>query len=442
MNTGVPKLLNTIGNKLSETSTIKIFMFIAVLVSIILSIVFLTIAIRNKYNMSTPDNIKRKRDAQVADLETRWTGITQSKNGIDTTMSTIPDDQRLLINTNVLSTRLTGFLGPYSNGVFDEDAATRLALSAGSRCLVIDIDRETGGSEPKLIYRDGWGIKQSLNMASLEKVAKSIAGRAFKASNDSVPPKLASNPLFVVLYISNAPDAATQPLEYVRFLGKIAEALQPIRDLIVGQTPQGDFRRQALESQIFFQPYSIFSNKIIVLCNADTTPFRRLNSLGLSGEIGPRQDLDLFVHARLFSKQSPSNLGITSSPTSSTNPAAFITTPDYWLTIPPDRLADAQSQTKKAWTLVMQNVSTEKPAITSEQLTRLTTQYGVQSIPFTIFDDKSYTDIFTGKGAIFEKQAWAIKPELLRFIPPKPIVVQKASPQTNANGGFIVSPSL
>jgi hypothetical protein len=50
--------------------------------------------------------------------------------------------------------------------------------------------------------------------------------------------------------------------------------------------------------------------------------------------------------------------------------------------------------------------------------------------------------MFTGKGAVFEKQAWTIKPELLRFIPPKPIVVQKASPQTNANGGFIVSPSL
>lgn len=440
MNTGGIGIGATIGNKLAENR--KSFMFVAILIAVILCIVFLTIAIRNKYNTSTPDNIKRIRDAQIAELEPRWTGITQGKNGIDVAMSTIPDDQRLLINTTVLSTRLTGFLGPYSNGVFDEDAATRLALSAGSRCLVIDIDRESGGLEPKLVYRDGWGIKQSLNMASLEKVAKSIAGRAFKVSNDSVPPKLASDPLLVVLYISSAPDAATQPLEYVRFLGKIAEALQPIRDLIVGQTPQGDFRRQALESQLFFQPSSIFSNRVIVLCNADTSPFRRLTSLGLSGEIGARQDLDLLVHARLYSKQSPSNLGITGSPTSSTNPAAYITTPDYWLNIPPDRLADAQSQTKKAWTLVMQNVASEKSSLTSDQLAKLTTQYGVQAIPFTIFDKKEYTDIFTGKGAIFDKQSWSVKPELLRFIPPKPIVIQKASPQTNANGGFIVSPSL
>lgn len=425
---------------MNDTTSFYIKLFF--LAAIVISITVLLMTFRSSYKLSTPDNIKRIQMSQLADLEVRWTGITQKRQGLDAAFSAIPQDQRLLINASVLATRLTGYLGPYDNGVFDEDDATRIALSSGARCLVLEIDRETGGYEPKLIYRDGWGIKQSLNMGSLEKVARSIAGRAFKASNDSVPPAVANDPLLVALYFVSTPDPASQPVEYVRFLGKVAEQLQPLKDLIVGLTPQGDFRRQALESQLFFQPYSVFSSRIIMLCNADTTPFRRLSALGLAGELGARQDLDLLVHARLYSKESPSGLGITSAPTGTSAAAAVITTPDYWLTTPPDRLADSQSQTKKSWCLVMPPVAAEKNKYDAEKLKKLFAQFGVHAVPFCIFDTQPNTDLFTGKGAIYDKHSWAAKPELLRFIPPKPIVVQKPSKQLNANGGSIISPSL
>lgn len=416
-----------------------------VVFSLIGIVVYLCIlAFKNSRYTATPDNIKRIQTQQQGLLEPLWTGITARKKGLDQVAldERLPQDQNLLINSAVLATRLTGYLGPYDSGVFDEDTATRLALSSGARCLVLEIDREVGSNEPKLIYRDAWGIKQSLNTGSIEKVAKSIAGRAFVASNDSVPASVANDPLILVLYFVSAPDAATAPRDYLRFLGKVAAQLQPLRNLIAGQTPQGDFRRQAQESQLFFQQTSVFKGRVLVLCNADTSGFRRLSALGLAGELGSGQDLDLFVHARLYAQESPSNLGISSAPTSTSGAAAVITSPGYWLYMPPDRLAQAQVLTKKAWTLVMPPVASDKGVYTKENLTQLYTQFGVHAVPFTLFDSKTTTDLFVGKGAHFDTAAWRIKPELIRFIPPKPIVGLKASPQTNAAGGFVSSPKL
>jgi hypothetical protein len=421
------------------------FLTRALVLLIAVVLVYLAVlAIRNSRSLATPDNIKRIQTQQQALLEPVWTGITAGKKGLQDVARDVklPNDQNLLINTAVFSTRLTGYLGPYTSGVYDEDVATRLALSSGSRCLILEIDREVGSNEPKLIYRDAWGIKQSLNTGSIEKIAKSIAGRAFSASSDSVPAAVANDPLFVVLYFVSAPNPAKEPRDYIRFLGKVAQQLQPLKDRLVGQTPQGDFRRQALESQLFFQPTSVFKGRILMLCNADTTGFRRLSALGLAGEIGSNQDLDLFVHARLYAQESPSDLGISTQPSSTSAPAAIITTPGYWFYMPPDRLSQAQTQTKKTWTLVMPPVASEKVLYTKDNLTQLYTQFGVHAIPFTLFDQKNVTDLFVGKGAVFNTRSWSVKPDLLRFIPPKPIVGLKPSPQTNAAGGFLSSPKL
>jgi len=417
-----------------------------VLILVILVIVGLYFLIEatiiNYRNLNSPDTIKRIKDDQIAMLSTRWTGITQNKQGLTPTFSEIPDNQRLLINTSVLTTRLVGYSGPYTSGVFDEDNATRIAISSGARCLILEIGRETNSLEPMLIYRDSWGIKQSLNMGSIQRVAKSIAGRAFTTSNDAVPPALANDPLFIVLYFASAPNMGNKPANYVRFLAKVAEQLAPLKGLLVAQTPAGDFRRQALESQLFFQPYTTFSKRIIMLTNADTSAFRNLAGLGLSGEIGPSGDLDLMIHSRLYSKESPSPLGISTTPTNSQSPAAVITTPNYWLQIPPDRFVDAQSQTKRAWTLVMDPISDDANSISQENLDSILVKYGVQSTPLVLFDNKTNTDIFTGPNRPYSKSAWSVKPELLRFIPPKVIIVQKPIPSTNSGGGALVAPSI
>ena len=396
----------------------------------------------NWSNIASPGNIITIQKAQENTLETRWSGLSQIKQGLDSQISKIPSEQQLLINMRVFSTRLTGFLGPYNSGVFGEDAATRIALSTGSRCLILEIDYENHNYEPKLIYRDGWGMKQSLNTGSIERVAKSIASHAFNPSNNGVPPSIAQDPLFVVLYFVRTPSQGSQPQEYMRYLGAVAEQLKPLQNHLLGQTPQGDYRRQALESQLFFTDYHVFQNKIILLTNADTTGFRRLQSLGLAGELGIRQDLDFITNVRLYGRESPSQFGITGSPSSSIKPAAVITSPGYWKSTPSDRIAGAVELTKEAWTIVMGPISSPTNQPDNSTLDTLFNTYGIQCIPTTIISDTSNTNLFTGPGKSFSTSSWSTKPELIRYIPPKPIAIQHPYPQANSGGGTVVSPKL
>jgi len=419
------------------------------ILKIILACVAIYILIRlfksiynNWNNISSPGNIVAIRKSQNDILEAQWGGKLQMRQGLQASFVNVPQPQQLLINTAVLSTRLTGFLGPFSAGVFDEDNATRLALTTGSRCLVLEIDYENNTYAPKLIYRDGWGSKQSLNTGNIATVAASIAARAFKPDNNGAPASVASDPLILVLYFVRAPNKSSEPVEYIKFLGSVAEQLAPINDLILAQTPQGDFRRQALESQLFYTSYTAFQNKIIVLTNADTTVFRNLKNFGLSGEIGIKQDLDFMVNARLYSRESPSPFGITGSPNSTIKPAAVITSSTYWTMTPTDRTESAVQSTKEAWTLVMTPVSSSTNQINDKDMNSLLTTYGVNSIPISLFSDPKTTDIFTGKGKPFNTTSWVAKPNLIHYVPPVPIPIAKAFPQSNSGGGAIVSPKL
>jgi hypothetical protein len=412
-----------------------IYTTITVIVSLCIIGFFIYFIIKNYNTLPTPATIEDTKRKQIAMLEPQWTGITQSKKGIQHSMSSIPVDEKLLINTNVMSTRLAGYLGPYTSGVFDETTATRLALNSGARCLIVEIDYlENDPKTPRLIYRDSGEEKQSLNEGSLEIVAQNIAGRAFNPASDSVPPNVANDPLILVLYFRRALKYEVGSEGYMEYMGKVAKQLESLKPHLLGMTPQGDFRKQQLESQLFFTELSVFSNKIICLTNADLSPFKRMN-------VESSKNLDLMVHARIYSRESPSPFN-SSSPETSVNPAAVLTTPSYWLTTPPDRLADSVSKTKQAWTLVMQPAATESNSVKKENLTKLLTTYGVHSVPFCIFDSKDVVDSFVGKDAPYKISSWSVKNQNIRFIPPKPIAVQKPSPLTNSGGGFVVSPSL
>jgi hypothetical protein len=399
--------------------------------------------IGNKTNSTaTPANISSTITTQKILLDKRLIGVTQGKKGLSTAFANVPEDQRRLINTSVLGVRLMGTLGSFEKPVFKEDDAVRYALASGARCLILEIDREENSFEPKLIYRDTYGYKQSLNTGSIELVARNLAGRAFTPSSDGTPSNVARDPLILVLYFVSTPSPSETPKDYVRFLAKVAAALQPIAPLVLGQTPQGDFRRQAQESQLFYQPISVLEGRMIVLTNADTTPFRILRDIGLAGEIDAKSDLDLLCHARLYSKESPSNFGITGVPADTKQPAAVITSFNYWLQTPPDRLQDAVSQTKKAWTLVMAPVAYQGTPPNKDQLSLLLTRYGVQCVPIVLFDEDPKFDLFCGTKGTYRTASWIAKPQLIRFIPPKPIPINKPMPQADAGGGAMRTPAF
>jgi hypothetical protein len=423
--------------KFKPTSTFQwILNIVFFLVCVGLIIYFSIRAYTTSKNLSSPDNIRQIREQQLQILDKQWPSSIRKENINDSSVQ-IAQEERMLINMNVLSTRLLGYMGPFDSGVFDEDNATRIALSTGARCLVLEIGREQGGSEPLLIYRDGLGYAKSLNYGNISKVAESIAGRAFKATNEGVPVNLENDPLILVLYFTDAPSPSESPKEYIRFLSKVAKQLQPIKSRLLGNTPDGNFYRQKQESQLFYKDVSLFRGRIILLSNADTTAFRQLEQHGLRGEIDSSGDLDFIVHVRLYTKEGNSGLGITSVPSTSENPAAIITTPSYWLNIPPERLSESQAQTKRSWTLVMHNAADNSNSISNEDLKTLLQKYGVHSVPFSIFLPQTNLQTFVGKSAPFEKATWNVKLPLLRFVPPRPIPIAKPDPRTNSGGGVV-----
>lgn len=332
--------------------------------------------IENRKYIRSPENQARIRTERLQELNA-LAGTFNSKQPVMSALQSagVPAPQQLLINTAVQGVRLAGYLGPYSYGVFDEDNGVRLALATGARCLILEIDHLENSSEPVLLYRAG-GLVYSMNTGSIAKVAKSIAARAFRVDGDGTPDRLVNDPLIVVTYLARAPPVTQDPRAYIKYLGKIAQQLQPLTPHLLGMTPQGDFRRQTNESQLFFYPPSMYNRKIIHLTNADTSMMRNLAAYNIKGSIGPDQDLDLMVHARLYAKESPCPLGITSFPTEQKTPAAVLTTPIYWLTIPPERVQQAINDTKKAWTLVME-VTPDQDTLTAEKLLSLYKTYGV-----------------------------------------------------------------
>lgn len=419
---------------IESTWQTKLGFILLIIISVGLISYFITVS--NK--TATPSNISRILMSQKADLESRYLGVSLKRTGLSEAWNRISADQQLLININMLSTRLTGYMGPFMDGVFSVDDAVRIAMTAGSRCMILEIDT-LDDVEPVLTFRDTNNYVRALNKGSIREAASSIAGRAFNPNSDSVPPRLVNSPFILVLYFRKVPDMYKSAREYLTFLGKVAQQLQPLNTALLGATPQGEFRRQGNESQLFFMPTEILQNKVIVLCNVDTSMFRRKSEFGLSS-LPADNDLDILVHCRLYSRESPSGLGATTGPRSTTEPAAVITTPGYWINTPPDRIPEAVESTKRAFTIVM-TPDAEKE-ISKETLDKLLTQYGVNAVPFVLFEDAKKTDAWIGKSGHYENAGIRAKGDRLRFIPPKPILVLKQNPATNSGGGAIVAPSL
>ncbi len=222
-------------------------------------------------------------------------------------------------------------------------------------------------------------------------------------------------------------------------MAKVARALAPYKNNFLTQTPQGDFRNQSLESQIAFLPWAALENQMILITNADTTPFRSLDRLGIVG-LTQDDNLDTIINARVYTKEVKVNFGITTTPLANVKASFVLTTPDYFLNVPPERKADAIEGTKSQFTICMSH--DPEFALSPENLSRLYTEFGVHSIPYCHFSPTKVTDQWLGQGKIYEKSAYVLKEEPLRFIPPSPHILKKASPKTNSLGGMLVAPKL
>jgi hypothetical protein len=346
--------------------------------------------------------------------------VENNRQDYKSVLRDIPADEQALSNFYVLGCRLTGYIGPQEmNGIFATKEATLLALRAGARVLVLDIDYlEKEKTIPRLVCRNRAGYLLSNNTGAISDVADAIA--EFKARSFSP-----SDPIIVVLNVLRLP-GETKSAESLTFMENIARGLGSIMPHVLRQTPKGTYYGRRMEDVLFRQKITDFDNKVIILTNADTTGFR---SPPQTYTVNVKANLDNLVHARIYSNKSGEvETGIIVG--------ARMDTPIFYTDLPDDRRKTYSDAAMKEFTIAMtDDAMPELP--TTGRLDALR-QLGVQCIPVNIFAAcaaATTAPIYSEK--YFKSTSYIVKDATLRYKEDKVITVAAPSPSQNTNGGRI-----
>ena len=293
---------------------------------------------------------------------------------VDTQVSS---DNYTLLNVQPLTIKQAGFLGPIQAGVFD-DSATANSLRAGFRSFIFQIDfmdtQKDGFAKPEmptLVYRGDDGSLLSKNSADINAVAQAMANIAFRPEVPNY-----TEPVIIYLHILRAPNPNNSADEYQTFLSRIASSLNPLAPYHLGMTPLGTFNRQKQESILVNSPLKTFQGQVIVLCNADTSIFRK-------SKVNPADDLDFWVNLRVY-LNSNELLGITQMPPSGVTPYAVVTKMSSLLALS-EQQATAFASASKTQFIIALPSQMENP--TAEKLDILLHKLGVNMVPLDIYSD-------------------------------------------------------
>ena len=395
--------------------------------------------VRARTTASNPNNIATIKDQQMSIFDSKFATEYRDKKSLRSTLQTqqVSDREDCLINFQPLTVIHPGYLGPAMNGVYDEKQAVSAVIRMGARCFVMPIDyhdRDTvpeafpPANVPCLLYRDAGDTIRSLNGGSILKVAEAIRDVAW---SDLVTQK--NDPFILVLYFVRTPPENTR--EYLDFLSEVAKGLAPLSSYLLGQTPEGVYNRQARQDQLLFVNTGSLEKKLLIFCNTDTTGFRT-SQTDFKRSYLPKEDLDYWVHLRLYKQNLETQVGVTSVPEQSGIPRGLVEMLSYYTTIPQDARNQrlAIDTTKQRFTIALSPPGTNP---SQETVKMALDTYGVQAIPLFLTD---YTpDVKTLMSNW--KVAWRAKPKAIRYVRPEPQVIPSQSPRANANGGSVTVPS-
>lgn len=349
----------------------------------------------------------------------------------------VSDRENCLINFQPLTVIHPGFLGPLQDGVYDERVGVTAAIRMGARCFVLPIDyhtKETMGptfpapNVPCLLYRDNGDTVRSINGGSIAKVAQAIADSAW---SDIVSQR--NDPFILILYFVRTPEQGTKA--YLDFLSQVAVELAPLSPYLLGQTPEGVYNRQANQDKLLFVDTNQLEKKLIVFSNADTTGFRT-SARDFSHTYVPKEDLDYWVHLRIYKQNLESAFGVTTTPEKSTMPRSYVEKISYFSSLPSDATTKNNTITSTKEKFMIALPKPDQNA-TAKELETLLNTYGVQCAPLLLID---YTpDV---QSALRKwKYAWKAKPKEIRYVRPAPIVVAAQNPRVDARGGMLSVPT-
>lgn len=420
---------------------------------------------------ATPANVKTTLDSQRVQVQNAMSVYYKNRQDVRTLLRTTPasvgpqvqENESSFINFAPLTCQDTGYIGPLDNGVFAEADSVNMALRAGARCFVLNIDYHEDQilpvdlfgkpGEPRLIYRDEGGASKCINTGDIQLVTQALANVAFSNTVSNM-----NDPLIVVLFFQREPKGSLD--DKLVYYSKVAEKLSPLVPYHLGQTPQGDYHRQQKQNDLIYQPITDFEKKIIIMTNVDTSPFR-------TKQYSPLKDLDYFVHLRLY-KDSTDTYGATGSVDSKTMPRGIVNSVTNFTIIPQDKYKDASDSTKMRWTMAYTH-SAKNPTLKS--INYMTKTLGVQCIPLWMFstapvsaaamkdvrtppkapitdapapplDEKYNEEDFPRILALWSQASYIPKPKNIRFIRPAPFTPAKQPTSMDANQGKLTQPNI
>jgi hypothetical protein len=312
-----------------------------------------------------------------------------------------------MLNVQPLSIKQAGYGGPAEGGTFDPEFAIPEALKLGYRAFVLQIDyldvKKDGFEEPgqpTLVYRGNNDALISKNSGSIQKVATSITNVAFRSDTPNY-----TSPVILYLHILRTPSPIRRTDEYMKFLSRIAKELGPLAPSHLGLTPMGVFHRQKQEAALLNTPFSALEGKTIILCNADTSMFRKPDTNGKT--FAPLEDLDYWTNMRVYLESSAVKLGVTA--TAADTPKAVVIPLERLLTLN-NTEADAFALKGKQRFTIALHVPEKNP--TPDELDRALFEFGVNMVPVNIVGKTD--DTIDGLRAAYDKKSYPLKPPAMR----------------------------
>lgn len=392
--------------------------------------------------IGTRPSLSSTQQSQQLQYRSLYESLAQSRKGVDDYLAQpAPSASKtnwVLLNFAPLTVFNAGFVGPLTgNGSYDP-IAIRQALDLGFRAFVFQIDYYEGAAkeptqfvspgEPCLLARDELDVIRSVNCGRIREMMTALDTQAFASAAAT-----GRDPLLVFLDFKHTPDPIASTSAYKQFLSSVSRQIQPLRKHLL--TSLGETRFTNLENPnlLFTQNFQSFRGKTLVFTNVNTELFTQ-------GGVPMEDNLRLMIHAQMFKTGVATALPgdtVTSAPLKGVLPPIFKQTSSYFLQTPSDQQSAAQAATNNVFTVL--SLTDVRKNLAAAEKAALLTQYGVQVIPFHLYETPATTEAFLKEWGVW---SWKMKPVALQYVvvmaePPRTI-----TPAANSNQGNITVPSL
>lgn len=380
--------------------------------------------------------------SQVEAVTKKYNSTATSKRPVRDLLAknVMPDSEQCFVNFYAHACRFTGYIGPMSNGYMDPDVAVQMAVNAGCRVFVLDIDylddcvQSNVAYFPQLVVRDAQGkliIRYTSNVpmcndttrSNLRTVCDKINLYAFADSCQQ-----SMDPVVIVLHFLRQPPGSYKSKTVLDYYSHVAKALAPFQNrFLANELDGGTFYRQKQEGRLLINKITDYNGKVLIFSNANTSGFREI-------PYDPSEDLDFMTNLRLSYTQT--KMGVTEN--ESGTMYGILQAAEDFTTIPPDRTDTVVEQTKLCWTVALSR-DPSKP-VSQAVYQQITGTTGVHCVPAILFDPSENDYMFTDK--TFKTYGFMPKPKELRYIKPPVVTPAKPNPSTDAKGGMLRAPTI